>query len=346
MLAGDRILELPTAAVYLAEAEWRADDEEAADRAADIALDAAGRQGSNHLLLQALADFPAVVSRRIDAEPTADSPWSDLGRALIAQRAGPRLRVDPCLRLHEFGRCTILVDDEEVRPRLAKTCELLAYLLLRPGGEADREELLEALFDARADESTRAYLRQVLLCLRRLLPGDVDLVVDGRVRLPEHVVASSDSLEVEARLMESSRLQGAERLASTLDALELYERGEYLPGAGSAWVLERRRALSELATDARCEAAKLAYSAGRHAMAEQLTRQVLNADMFRETAWRLAMRLAHARGDHGGAVRAYDGCVRALARIGTTPTLTTSRLAEGLRAHGGQPCPGAEEARR
>src|SRR5439155_452551 len=85
MVAGDRILELPTAAVYLAEAEWRAGDEEAADRAADRALDAARRQGSNHLLLQALADFPAVVSRRIDAEPGADSAWHELGRALIAQ---------------------------------------------------------------------------------------------------------------------------------------------------------------------------------------------------------------------------------------------------------------------
>ena len=57
----DRLLELPTAAVYLAEAEWRAGDEDAADRAADLALEAARRQGSNHVLLQALADFPAVV---------------------------------------------------------------------------------------------------------------------------------------------------------------------------------------------------------------------------------------------------------------------------------------------
>ena len=55
MQAGDRILELPTAAVYLAEAEWRAGNEDAADRAADIALGAAQRQGSNHILMQALA---------------------------------------------------------------------------------------------------------------------------------------------------------------------------------------------------------------------------------------------------------------------------------------------------
>ena len=92
----------PTAAVYLAEAEWRAGNEDAADRAADIALEAAQRQGSNHILMQALADLPAVLSRRLDAEPSADSTWHQLGRALMAQ--GVRLtaepgRVDPLPRL-------------------------------------------------------------------------------------------------------------------------------------------------------------------------------------------------------------------------------------------------------
>ena len=103
MLASDRILELPTAAVYLAEAEWRCGDEDAADRAADLALAAAARQGSNHVLLQALADFPAVVSRRIDAEPAAQSPWHDLGRALLAQGVVVDPRIGPLVELAEFG---------------------------------------------------------------------------------------------------------------------------------------------------------------------------------------------------------------------------------------------------
>jgi DNA-binding SARP family transcriptional activator len=337
MLAGDRILELPTAAVYLAEAEWRADEEEAADRAADIALEAASQQGSNHVLLQALADFPAVVSRRIDAEPTPESAWSALGRALIAQRAAPRVLVRPSLRLREFGTCTILVHDEETRPRIAKTYELLGYLLLRPAGEAGREELLEALFDARSDDSARAYLRQAVSCLRRLLPGDAELADNGRVRLPEQVVIESESLDFEARLRESARLRGAERLAATLEALTVYRRGEYLPGACSDWVLDRRRVLSELANDARCEAAALAFSAQRHDVAEALIRQAVSAEPLRETAWRLAIRLAHARRDHAGALRAYDACRSALAEIGASPTPTTRRLVQDPRSHGGQP---------
>jgi len=84
MRRSDRMLELPTAAVYLAEAEWRAGDEDAARRAADVALEAARRQGSNYMLLQALANFPAVATRRLDAAEL----------------------------LVEFGRCALVVDGE------------------------------------------------------------------------------------------------------------------------------------------------------------------------------------------------------------------------------------------
>ena len=61
MEKADRILELPAAAAYLAEAQWRLDSAVEADEAADRALRAAAKQGSNHQLMLALSDFPAVV---------------------------------------------------------------------------------------------------------------------------------------------------------------------------------------------------------------------------------------------------------------------------------------------
>ena len=127
MQAGHRILEPPTAAVYLAEAEWRAGDQDAADRAADIALDAARQQGSNHVLLQALADFPAVVARRIDAEAHADSAWHGIGRALAAQGVPVPTQIPTAIELVEFGGTAIILDGEEVRPILAKCYEPLAF---------------------------------------------------------------------------------------------------------------------------------------------------------------------------------------------------------------------------
>jgi DNA-binding SARP family transcriptional activator len=332
MMSGDRMLELPTAAVYLAEAEWRAGDEEAADAAVDLALYGAHRQGANHVLLQALRDFPAVASRRIDAEPGADSPWHEIGRALIAQgavlEAAPRASVE----LAEFGRRAIVVDGEEARPRIAKTYELLAYLVTRPNGEAGRDELLEVLFDGRIDDSTRAYLRQAVRWLRHVLPSDDAVVVEGgRVRVGGDALVTSESTVLESRLTEAARLQGEDRLAATLDALEIFDRGDYLPGSHLRWVDDRRERLIELATDARYEAAELAFAAGSLDRAEGLAAEVLRVDPFRESAWRLTMRVANALGDHDGVIRAYQRCESALAQIGTEPAPSTRELLERLR---------------
>ena len=311
MVAGDRILELPTAAVYLAEAEWRAGNEDAADRAADVALGAAQRQGSNHILMQALSDLPAVLSRRIDAEPAADSPWHQIGRALIAQ--GVRLTADPgaAVRFRDFGERSIEVDGTMRRPKIGKSYELLAYLTLN--GEASREDLLDALFDGRTDDSARAYLRQAIQALRESLPdGALVAAQGGPVALADDVLIVSDSERLETGLAEAARLQGRDRIAATLDAIKLTEEGEYLAGARSTWVDERRTYLLERVVDARFEVAELAFASGDYDLAQQLGRGVLDSDPFREAAWRLMMRVACVRGDPDGVIREFKGCERAL----------------------------------
>jgi DNA-binding SARP family transcriptional activator len=236
------------------------------------------------------------------------------------------------VQLHEFGRTALLVNGEEARPRIAKSYELLAFLLTRKGAQAGREELLEALFDGRTDESTRAYLRQAVRWLRHVLPEGIGLELEGgRVRLGEDVAAASESTRFEAQLAEAARLQGVERLSATLDALARYDQGEYLPGARTLWADERRELLADLAVDARGEAAELAFAAERYDEAERLAESVLRADPFRETAWRLRMRMANALGDDGGVIRAYQGCERALGKLGVTPSPSTRQLLERLR---------------
>jgi DNA-binding SARP family transcriptional activator len=327
----DRWLEMPGAAVYLAEAEWRVGNEDAADEAADLALEAARVQGFNHMLLLALRDFPAVLSRRLDAEPAGDSCWHELGRALRAQGLEVDAPVRASVRLVEFGRCAILVDGEEVRPRLAKSYELLAYLLTRPRHRAERDELLDALFDGRASDSTRAYLRQAVRWLRTVLPAN-GLVNEGTaVGLGDQLAVVSESVELEHGLVEAARLQGAERLAATLSALEVVERGAYLPGSSSRWVEERSQRLRELSTDARYEAAELAFAAGRLELAERLANAVLDAEPFHEPAWRLTMRLAGARGDDQAVLRSYKHCDQVLAEVGAEPSATTRQLVNQLR---------------
>jgi ATP/maltotriose-dependent transcriptional regulator MalT/DNA-binding SARP family transcriptional activator len=334
MVAGDRILELPIAAVYLAEAQWRAGDEDAADDAAELALRSAQRQGSNHLLLQALADFPAVVSRRIDAQARADSAWHDLGRALGAQGVSVQSQTTAAsVWLTEFGDTAVTVNNQQVKPRIAKTYQLLAYLCASGRHGAQREELLDVLFDGRADDSARAYLRQAVRQLRVLLPDEVEVTSqDAQISLSTNVRMGSDSAYLESALAGAARLQGAARLTATLDALALYDRGPYLPKASSGWVDNRRAHLAKAATDARHDAAKLAFGLGRFTHARALNSATLDANPYDESAWQLRMRIANALGDVSAVLDAFRGCERALAELGTTPSRGTRTLLEDLRA--------------
>jgi DNA-binding SARP family transcriptional activator len=332
MCAGGRILELPTAAVYLAEAEWRAGNQDAADRAANIALDAARQQGSNHVLLQALADFPAVVARRIDAEPQADSAWHGIGRALAAQGVAVGTRIPAAVELFEFGGTAIILNGTEVRPSLAKCYELLGFLAARNGAPASRDELLDALFDARADESARSYLRKTIIGVRRLLPPDAVCVGDdGRVGLSPDVVVASESVRLEHELAAAARLQGSELVTATEDALAALARGEYFPGVRSAWVDDRRQQLAEAATIARAAAADAAYAADQYPNAQRLAEAVLGADPLREGTWRTLMRIRSAVGDYDGVITTFAQCEKVLRAAGITPAPSTRTLLNQLR---------------
>ena len=125
------------------------------------------------MLLQALADFPAVVARRIDAEAHADSAWHGIGRALAAQGVPVPTQIPTAIELVEFGGTAIILDGEVVRPILAKYYELLGFLAARNGAPASRDELLNALFDARDDESARSYLRWIEALSPVVPVGDV-----------------------------------------------------------------------------------------------------------------------------------------------------------------------------
>jgi DNA-binding SARP family transcriptional activator len=333
MAAGDRRLELPTGAVYLSEARWRTGDEDGADAAADLAHEAARFHGSNHYLLLALADFPAVVTRRLDSEPRADSPWHELGRALRAQDVAIELPFSARVELREFGEPAILVDGVAVaRPRIAKSYELLAYLARGARPAATRDELLSVLFDGRTDDSARSYLRQAVHQLREVLPDEVRLASDASgVSLGDSLRVSSDSVRLETLLAEAARLQGEERLDATLRALDLVAAGEYLAGAGSVWVEQRREWLASVIADARQDAAELAFAAGRYPEAARLVEAILEQDPFREGAHRMEMRIANAIGDEDRVVTAYRRCERALGELGIAPSSSTRQLLETLR---------------
>jgi ATP/maltotriose-dependent transcriptional regulator MalT/DNA-binding SARP family transcriptional activator len=333
MLMSNRILELPAAAVFLSEAEWRMQDEEASDRAAAIALDAARRQGTNHLLLQALAEFPAVATRQMDAQADGGSTWHDIGRALVVTgvRRSPALD-EPLVRLADLGNPRILVDGEQVRPRIRKSVELLAFLLARDERRASHEELLDALFAGRSDRSSRSYLRQAIFRLREVLPDGLGPVVDaGIVGLGRPDAYRSDAATLERALVEAASLRGRDRLAALCAIIDGQDGASYLGDTGGDWAAERRHRMAEQLASARLDAATLAFEHGEYPRAQKLVDRLLADDPLSEKGWRLAMSLADALGDGDRVISTYHRCEKALEGLGLSPSKVTAEHLSRLR---------------
>lgn len=332
MRRGERLLYLPTSAIYLSEAEWQCGNEAAADGAAQLALDVAALQGSNHYLLSALADFPDVAARRIDLETTDESQWHELGRALLVRGIPLTEVLGGSVELAEFGRVVLTVAGEEVNPGLTKSVELLAFIANHERRELSRASLLDALFEGKRDASTASYLRQAVLKLRKAIPDLFEHDARrGVLRLSDVIRIGTESRRLVGLLGEAAALRGEQRLHRLLAALDLADRGAYLPAVTSTWADERRRRLEELVRSARLESAEVAFSLGHYNQAGRLAEQVVKIDPYRETGWRLVMRLAQLHGDHDRVLSAYRSCEQALAEIGAKPSETTIALMRGPR---------------
>lgn len=331
MREGRRILELPTAAVYLSEAAWRLGEVDAADQAMDLAYKASQEQGSNHTLLQAVADFPETLARRLDLESNDNSHWHRVARDLQAHGMPLALPVAARVELHEFGCPSVEIDGEKTSPKLTKSLELLAYLAHCGERGAARERVGRALFGGRLDNSTRSYFRQAIQRLNEILPEGVRLVTEGaRVRIDGATIVS-ESQTLEAALAEASRLRGRDRLDATMRALAVVEQGGYLPMVDSDWACERRRLLEDKVLDARADAAELAFRCGFYQQAEALVRTVLEDDPYRESAWQTLMRINGELGDADKVVAAYRYCEESLRELGLEPTDETRLQLERLR---------------
>jgi DNA-binding SARP family transcriptional activator len=168
--------------------------------------------------------------------------------------------------------------------------------------------------------------------LREALSSELTIVSQGgSISLEGPSNVTSESARLERMLSEAARLQGDERLAATLRALETVEQGEYLPGVGSDWVQGRREHLAQLAGDARLVAAELAFASGSYGDATRLVDAILERDPFREGAHRLQMRIANAIGDEDRVIAAYRRCELTLSELGIAPSSSTRQLLDALR---------------
>lgn len=331
MDCAERRLELAAGAVFLAEACWRAGDEDAHDAACDRALASADAQGTLAPLVRALRLFPGVLARRIDGGGGDAERWRALQRATAARHeAVPRA---PRVRLQAFGKGAVLVDREPQTVGLGKALDVALMVDDAGAPGVARDAVVAAVFGDSEDGAN--YLRQALHRLRRVLPDGVALESgEGRLRWSPPTAVDCDAREFE-RLVERARLEMGERRIATLEgALGLRAAGPYLSDSESEAVEARRRRLDALAAEATADLARAYLEAGRPADADVILRALLRDDPLREDAWQLLMR-AGAGLDGPGAVAGVMGeCADALAAAGLAPCEATRAAAARLRGAG------------
>lgn len=332
MRHADRTLEIPTAACYLAEAQWRLGEEDASDESAALAISVAEERGSVHLLLTALSDVPAVAVRGADTEPSRLTRWRELTASLANGRRITAAGRIPRLVLEDFGEPELRLDGETVTLRLRKSVELLAYLLASPDHEAGRQELMDALFDSHNEAAERSYLRQALYRLRGVLPDDLSPTLRGdRFCLPRPELVSSSAAEVLAAFAQADHQEEA-RMDTLTAALARTERGRYLNGLSGDWVEARRAELDEWILRARLDLAKAAFRLSRYREAIANADIVLRLDPYREQAWLLRLTLAQASGNDDHVLALYQRYVATMRELAVPPSAEMHRLVTRLRA--------------
>lgn len=213
----------------------------------------------------------------------------------------------------------------------SKSVAVLIYLALAtPAGFHRRDRLVGLLWPELDQEHARAALRKAIHLLRRAL-GDTILVARG----DEDVGLAPDAVWCDALAVRDAVEAG--RYAQ---ALELYRRGELLPGffvpqAGEFedWLARERSDLRDRAAAAAWGLAAHCESAGELTVADRWARRAAELAPTDERVLRRVMAMLDRLGDRAGAVHVYEDFARRLKReYGAEPSAETRGLVGEIRA--------------
>ena len=333
MQAAGRELMLPLAAAYLAEAEARCGELEAATAAAELAFDTAEAMDCMFVLRQALAEVPEVLRRQIERDPT-DERWRRLVGRPVAERREPsptRVTSRPMLvEVRTHGPNPDLVVDGVPRgSRRTKVLELAAYLALHPEG-VERNRLQERLFPDGDPRRGGNYFRQVVHKLRQATGVSLSRSAQGLVRWPGEVHVDCTDLRFERLVAEAAELTGDERLEKLESTLALVE-GVYLPDSELEWAEQRRHELEVLIVDTALDAARLAFELGHTRRARDAAGFAIDRDPFCEAAYCVRMKVEASLGANHAVLTEFHRLSEALAELGVAPAPSTRELMQTLR---------------
>jgi DNA-binding SARP family transcriptional activator len=234
-----------------------------------------------------------------------------------------------------FGALRIQAGGGEVRTGLrSKARELLAFLLLHPGGVA-REVAIEALWPEaepgrgaeRAKDALKS-LRQVLRSATGQSGATVVELVGERWRVNPELVAC-DVWDFQAALA-TATAEGQAKLDALARAAAVYG-GTLLDGEEFEWAEEAREELRRQAADVAGRLAELREQAGDLDGAVAALEDGARWDAYNEELHQRIMRLQARLGRMDAVRRTYARLRERLADLGADPDEATERLLHELR---------------
>ncbi len=246
------------------------------------------------------------------------------------------------LRVEMFGALRIVRGTQLVgRFQTQKTGALLAYLACYRDRQHSREELIELLWPEADPTAGRNRLKQALSVLRsQLEPADelagTILQADrAYVSLNNHAV-TTDVADFEAAISTAARRTvSSDRTADLALAVQIY-RGGFLPGLYEDWAAAERERLADQYVSALVQLAENLEREGDYGRGIAYAIRAVRANVLREDARCLLMRLYSRDGRSAEAIRVYKELERTLKNeLGEEPCEEAARLLSEIRGSTG-----------
>jgi DNA-binding SARP family transcriptional activator/TolB-like protein len=241
------------------------------------------------------------------------------------------------LAVSVFGAFSATYRGRELSLTTRKTKALLGYLALSDGAQETRDRLVGLLWSESDEERARASLRQAIHELKLACSAvgfngfraEKQAVAIGETNLTtdvEEILTTARMGSVHPRLLITQRIADA-----------LFEDIDLVDPAFHAWVLAKRQLLHDRLTLA---LEHLLPPENGSAAAGPVAQALLNLDPTHEIACRHLIRARAARGDMGGAMKAYKTLWDLLEKeYDVEPSQPTQDLIVGLKQDAGQASP-------
>jgi DNA-binding SARP family transcriptional activator len=269
---------------------------------------------------------PAPASQEHTPEPDAAPPEVPVPRSAVYSLG---LLGAPFARLRDAG------GERDLDCRLRRSFQVLAYLGSAPGMEAEREELIEAVWPTEGEHTIDRNFHPTLSHLRRALEaGRKDelqplLFRGGVYRLNPEIGWEVDAVELKALVEKGKKLSLRGDLAAAADAWRrawtLY-RGPFLQGHYEAWVTERRESYQRQHLEMLRELGDIYLRLQRPDDAMDAYRSILVEDPLQERIHLALMQVYADQGRRDMVRRQYDRlCTLLLEELGVEPLTETTR---------------------